>query len=139
VADDFAERLTARALDDRSAAYRWLWKRRSEIAEVFAKQGRRWKALARTAADEGLTFDPNDLRKSWLRLHNDLRKEGLAETPRETPVASKAETVPAVPTHQPPEPTRTPTSPPSPDDDDYKEVQVLGADGKLTNVRIRKR
>nr|WP_294516037.1 hypothetical protein [uncultured Rhodopila sp.] len=136
MADDFSERLIAKTLDDRSASYRWLWKRRVEIEAVFAQHGRRWNALARTAADEGLAFNPDDLRKSWGRLQIDLARAGVTDDRKSEP----SRPIPGAPTSQlPPRPPEPPAALAANLPDNEEEITITSMDGKTTRtVRIPK-
>jgi transposase len=58
----------------RSDAYSWL---RRNYAALSAQQPPSWKALTKTAADEGIVATPNALRKAWLRLERDLAREAV--------------------------------------------------------------
>jgi hypothetical protein len=136
VTDTSTNRFIEKALDSRSGPYVWLRKNYAEIAAAIALQARpSWKALAKSAADDGCVFAPDTLRKAWKRLRRDLARAGGA--PAQSPVASTAPAVAPTPAAKPvPEPTGTLTA----DDENYKEVTMTASDGKTTKtIRIPRR
>jgi len=127
----FGKRLMETTLDARSDAYRWLRLNYAEISGVFSTQAQApsWKALAKTAADDGLAFTPNALRKAWIRLERDLEREGVAKG--EKPEAGRPEAKPddaVSPIRQ------RPTEPPITEDDDDDFV-LKAASGLIINPK----
>jgi hypothetical protein len=72
------QHLAAAALDERAGPYQWLHVHYAEIAPVFAARKRpSWKALSKIAADSGLAYAPDTLRKAWKSLTADLEKAAV--------------------------------------------------------------